>query len=57
MQFSSKFELLCGQAGRGGGAGERARAGDWKNCQLAPGEEAERTERFKAEFKAYDIMA
>jgi len=29
---------------------------DWKKCQISPNEEAARTERFKAHFKAYDIM-
>ena len=29
---------------------------DWKKCQISPDEEAARTERFKAQFKPYDIM-
>jgi len=29
---------------------------DWKECQSSPAEEAERTDRFKAAFKSFDIM-
>jgi hypothetical protein len=36
-------------------AGVPERAG-WKACALNPEEEAARTERFKARFKAYDVM-
>jgi hypothetical protein len=36
-------------------AGVPERAG-WKACALNPEEEPARTERFKARFKAYDVM-
>jgi len=29
---------------------------DWKKCAVSPEEETARTERFKAAFKAHDIM-
>ncbi len=29
---------------------------DWKQCMVSPDEEAARTENFKAQFQAYDIM-
>ena len=35
------------------GVPERA---DWKKCMISPDEEAARTEKFKAQFKPYDIM-
>ncbi|MEW5297133.1 MAG: hypothetical protein WDW36_000361 [Sanguina aurantia] len=37
-------------------AGQPERA-DWKACSQTPAEETARTERFKATFKAYDIMS
>jgi hypothetical protein len=46
--------LLAGQvAARLVDAPERA---DWKKCEVGPAEEEARTDRFKAIFKAYDIM-